>query len=1463
MGGGRKVLGVRAAALQAMSCAAPVLLARRQLARRADALVWAPLHAAASAAAVRAPDGGDARLLACIALGALLLAHVALLLAQRWSVRVHAAVAYRRVPKLSDATAVLVDVSAPAAESEGMGGGGESALVGARAAIVPLRRRARAQADEVGGGRLSEDKVARVLAAHDGDDAGAGARVWFEHRRRVFECVDERAGAFAPRAYPERRTAREYVSARGLGDVEATRAAARYGANSLTFPDPSVREYLAEQMTAPFFVFQLLCVALWMLDEVRRAPTHAQKRPSARALTHTCVHSHQHTYMRVTDPLTYMFPQYWYYSLFTLAMLLLFETTVANNRARQVRDLRRLPPAHAGVLARRGGAWVRLDAAQILPGDVVSIGGSGMLSGGGGGGGRRTGSRGGKGGGNSTGDASGGAIPADVVLLSGRVVVNEAMLTGESTPQWKTPAEALEPQQRVGALCRGGGSDGSGRSSVLFAGTSLVQCAQAPSATTATAAAGGSSGEERGAVGSAHEAPQPMRPPDGGVPCYVLRTGFDTAQGELMRTILFSTERVSANSRETGLFILFLLGFAVAASAYVLREGLADPQRSRYKLLLQCVMIVTSVVPPELPMELSMAVNNSLVGLARQGVFCTEPFRIPLGGKVGVCCFDKTGTLTSDSLTWRGVAGVALVQRAAGGGAQGMGGADGKDDDCAAEVCSSAERSCAGSAPTPAGVRPRAVALAHDEDVPREAEFVLAACHSLVHIGGAGTAAVGDPIERAALAGVGWGYSASGAGVASRHTRLAAGGTRSACRLALLTRHHFSSELQRMSVVARLEGGDVQDKAVSRGEGGALVLTKGSPEAVARLLSRVPSGYRRAYSSLASQGARVLALAYRCLEDEDSSSASVRLAPRASHERDLLFAGFAVFGCPMKAASAPTLAEISAGGHRLVMITGDAPQAAVHAASRCHIFPARGAKGGARTRGELVLRARPVGGKVSEENATTDTSAACGSGDASADTELDWYELDADGNERVHCAWDASGVASLARSKALCAEGAAVGALLLAPDGGKGLRALVSHARVFARATPQHKEAVLSALRACGATTLMVGDGTNDVGALQRAHVGVALLNTGGAGADTDVLESESESDDDVGGFEAAATGVHSRFGTSGLPSAAGDFSVLTGATGDPGAQQPAERAHAALLARAQRRHRRRMLRAAASFGASGGPPTVQLGDASMAAAFTARSTHVGPVAAVLRLGRATLVTTVQMFKILGVNCLTSAYAMSVMAIDGVKIGDTQATLSGILAAALFLFLSMARPLRTLSRRRPHASPFSAYALVSVGAQAAVHLAFMVTAVARAKAHVLAETGATLAVDYEADFEPNVVNTVAFTSSALINLCTFGVNYVGLPFNEPLSSNKPLYYTLVGGFVLFSLAAADVVRPLSEAMELAPLPGAFGFEMVRGARRVRPGLRFLPVPARACIVLYAVRSARTTLACASAPCAPR
>ena len=50
--------------------------------------------------------------------------------------------------------------------------------------------------------------------------------------------------------------------------------------------------------------------------------------------------------------------------------------------------------------------------------------------------------------------------------------------------------------------------------------------------------------------------------------------GYVVTVGRLMRTILYSTERVTANNWETGLFIVFLLFFAVAASIYVLVHGL-------------------------------------------------------------------------------------------------------------------------------------------------------------------------------------------------------------------------------------------------------------------------------------------------------------------------------------------------------------------------------------------------------------------------------------------------------------------------------------------------------------------------------------------------------------------------------------------------------------------------------------------------------------------------------------------------------------------------------------------------------------------------------------------------------------------------------------------------------------------------------------------------------------------------
>jgi cation-transporting ATPase 13A1 len=220
-----------------------------------------------------------------------------------------------------------------------------------------------------------------------------------------------------------------------------------------------------------------------------------------------------------------------------------------------------------------------------------------------------------------------------------------------------------------------------------------------------------------------------------------------------------------------------------------------------------------------------------------------------------------------------------------------------------------------------------------------------------------------------------------------------------------------------------------------------------------------------------------------------------------------------------------------------------------------------------------------------------------------------------------------------------------------------------------------------------------------------------------------------------------------------------------------------------------------------------GRAPIVKLGDASMASPFTAKHASVAPTIDIIRQGRSTLVTTLQMFKILGLNCLSTAYVLSVMYLDGVKLGDVQATISGVFTAAFFLFISHARPLPTLSAERPHPNIFCAYVLLSLLGQFCVHLFFLISSVKAAEKYMPCEC-----IEPDASFHPNLVNTVSYMVGMMIQVATFAVNYMGHPFNQSISENRPFMYALVAAVGFFTVITSDLFRDLNDSLKLVPLP---------------------------------------------------
>uniref|UniRef100_A0A3Q2DU13 ATPase 13A3 n=1 Tax=Cyprinodon variegatus TaxID=28743 RepID=A0A3Q2DU13_CYPVA len=453
--------------------------------------------------------------------------------------------------------------------------------------------------------------------------------------------------------------------------------------------------------------------------------------------------------------------------------------------------------------------------------------------------------------------ANGMVMPCDAVLFQGTCVVNESMLTGESVPVTKTslPSSGDEAARRYNMEEH--------KRHTLFCGTHVIQT--------------------RFYAGEL-------------VKAVVIRTGFSTEKGQLVRSILYPKPTDFKLYRDAYLFLLCLVGVAGIGFIYTIVLSIMNKVSAR-TIIIESLDIITITVPPALPAAMTAGIVYAQRRLKRVGIFCISPQRINMCGQLNLVCFDKTGTLTEDGLDLWG------IQRADNGSFV------------------SAESGMA-------------------EERLMDTAFVacMATCHSLTKIEGELS---GDPLDLKMFAATGWILEESTEEETALHDPLIPTVVRppkqtvsernqnrlelQSGEIGIVRQFPFSSALQRMSVVVR-----------RLGEKHMEAFLKGAPEVVASLCKphSVPQTFTETLEKYTRQGFRVIALAHRQLESKLSWH-KVQTLSRNLIEDNMDFLGLIIMQNKIKQETAGVLAELHRASIRTLMVTGDNMLTAISVARDC------------------------------------------------------------------------------------------------------------------------------------------------------------------------------------------------------------------------------------------------------------------------------------------------------------------------------------------------------------------------------------------------------------------------------------------------------------------------------------------------------------------------------------------------
>lgn len=669
---------------------------------------------------------------------------------------------------------------------------------------------------------------------------------------------------------------------------------------------------------------------------------------------------------------------YYYYAACIFIMSAASISATLVETCTTTRRLRELSRFECDVRVLRNGFWKYVSSSDLVPGDLYELSDPNLTQ-----------------------------FPSDSLLLTGDCIVNESMLTGESVPVSKLPA--TEDTIHIMDLAASSVAPEVARH-FLYCGTKIIRTRR----------------------------PQEDQDGDAVALALVVRTGFDTTKGALVRSMLFPKPSGFKFYRDSFRYIsvmatIAMLGF-IASFVNFIRLELAW-----HFIIIRALDLITIVVPPALPATLTIGTNFALSRLKKKQIYCISPQRVNVGGKLDIMCFDKTGTLTEDGLD---VLGLRIVSEA-----------DGPVSDLI----------------TRPALLSNNLAEVGTKTAVQSALYTMATCHSLRAVDGE---LVGDPLDQKMFKFTGWsfeeGKQRSAEGEDDEQGGLAPSVARppdNAVELGVLKSFEFVSQLRRASVITRQFGQRSGD-----------IFVKGAPEAMKEIcrLESFPNDYDDLLSNYTHKGYRVIACATKHLPK--LSWVKAQKMTRSEVESDLEFIGFIIFENKLKTTTTRVIKELLDSNIGAVMVTGDNILTAISVARECglvdrqaHCFVPRFIRGSARD---------PMAELQWE---SIDNSSFC----------LDkktLLPLPAPPEEDASLPYDISNL----RNYNLAVSGEAFRWIVdYAPP--EILQRMLVQGKVFARMSPDEKHELVEKLQSIDFCCGFCGDGANDCGALKAADVGISL----------------------------------------------------------------------------------------------------------------------------------------------------------------------------------------------------------------------------------------------------------------------------------------------------------------------------------------------------------------------------------